>query len=265
MVKRKTITKKTRFEVFKRDSFKCQYCGATSPDVLLVVDHIKPVVEGGTNEITNLIASCEPCNQGKGARLLDDNASLEKQRKQLEELNEKREQLEMMMQWHEELISLGTTQINYIADRWRELTETYSLNDSGVKSARKLLKKYPLHEILDAMETSALQYLKKDKSGKHTQESVEKAWEYIGRIIATERRAAEKPYLKELYYMRGILRNRLNYCNDWKALQLLETAYLQKATLESLRNFCLNVKNWTNFVDGIETYLEEHGGGDDEE
>ena len=30
--KRKTISKKTRFEVFKRDSFKCQYCGASAPE-----------------------------------------------------------------------------------------------------------------------------------------------------------------------------------------------------------------------------------------
>lgn len=68
--KRKAITKKTRFEIFKRDGFKCQYCGAHPPDVVLHVDHIHPVAEGGTNEAENLVTSCEPCNLGKGARLL---------------------------------------------------------------------------------------------------------------------------------------------------------------------------------------------------
>ena len=53
--KRKSISKKNRFEVFKRDSFTCQYCGASAPDVLLEVDHIKPVASGGTNDILNLI------------------------------------------------------------------------------------------------------------------------------------------------------------------------------------------------------------------
>ena len=48
MAKRKPISKKLRFEVFKRDSFTCQYCGKSAPDVVLHIDHIKPVKEGGT-------------------------------------------------------------------------------------------------------------------------------------------------------------------------------------------------------------------------
>lgn len=58
---RTPIPKKLRFEVFKRDSFKCQYCGKSAPEVVLHVDHIKPVAEGGTNEITNLITACADC------------------------------------------------------------------------------------------------------------------------------------------------------------------------------------------------------------
>lgn len=61
------ISKRTRFEVFKRDGFCCQYCGAHPPRVLLEVDHIVPVAEGGANDMDNLVTSCEPCNRGKGA------------------------------------------------------------------------------------------------------------------------------------------------------------------------------------------------------
>ncbi|MEN6540872.1 MAG: HNH endonuclease [Mizugakiibacter sp.] len=66
-MKRKAISKRLRFEVFKRDSFVCQYCGAHPPGVMLHVDHIHPVADGGGNEIDNLITSCEACNLGKGA------------------------------------------------------------------------------------------------------------------------------------------------------------------------------------------------------
>lgn len=59
------ITKKIRFEVFKRDSFKCQYCGKTPPDVTLEVDHIKPKSKKGTDDINNLITACFDCNRGK--------------------------------------------------------------------------------------------------------------------------------------------------------------------------------------------------------
>ena len=60
--KRKNISKKIRFEIFKRDKFTCQYCGQEAPDVVLNVDHINPVKNGGDNNITNLITSCFDCN-----------------------------------------------------------------------------------------------------------------------------------------------------------------------------------------------------------
>lgn len=68
---RQSISKKTRFEIFKRDLFTCQYCGNQPPETTLVIDHIHPVKEGGGNDEMNLITSCLECNQGKGARVLE--------------------------------------------------------------------------------------------------------------------------------------------------------------------------------------------------
>lgn len=70
--KRKSTGKRLRFEIFKRDGFVCQYCGAQPPDVVLVVDHITPVAAGGTNDPMNLITACETCNQGKADKPLGD-------------------------------------------------------------------------------------------------------------------------------------------------------------------------------------------------
>lgn len=69
---RKAITKGVRFDVFKRDKFTCQYCGAHPPSVILHVDHIHPVSKGGTNAVANLITACLPCNIGKGAKSLNE-------------------------------------------------------------------------------------------------------------------------------------------------------------------------------------------------
>jgi glutaredoxin len=71
MTKRKNLGKGLRFEVFKRDTFTCQYCGQKPPDVVLQVDHIMPVAAGGDNDISNLVTACEACNQGKKAKRLD--------------------------------------------------------------------------------------------------------------------------------------------------------------------------------------------------
>jgi hypothetical protein len=64
---RQPISTRLRFDVFKRDGFACQYCGAHPPAVVLECDHIVPVAEGGKNDIYNLVTACFGCNRGKGA------------------------------------------------------------------------------------------------------------------------------------------------------------------------------------------------------
>jgi hypothetical protein len=57
-----------RFSVLKRDNFTCQYCGKAGGR--LEVDHVKPICQGGSNEMENLKTACFECNRGKtGARL----------------------------------------------------------------------------------------------------------------------------------------------------------------------------------------------------
>lgn len=67
---RKPLGKTLRFNIFKRDFFKCQYCGSTPPAVVLEIDHIIPVSKGGDNNELNLITSCFDCNRGKRDALL---------------------------------------------------------------------------------------------------------------------------------------------------------------------------------------------------
>lgn len=69
---RKPLSVRTRFEVFKRDEFTCRYCGRTTPDVVLEIDHVVPVAEGGTNDTMNLVTACWECNSGKSAIPLND-------------------------------------------------------------------------------------------------------------------------------------------------------------------------------------------------
>lgn len=59
------VSKRTRFEVLKRDNYTCRYCRST--EGTLVVDHVLPVALGGTDEPTNLVAACRDCNAGKSS------------------------------------------------------------------------------------------------------------------------------------------------------------------------------------------------------
>lgn len=254
MAKRKAISNKTRFEVFKRDSFKCQYCGASAPEVILHVDHIKPVAKGGTNEITNLITSCATCNGGKSATPLDDNSTLEKQRKQLEELNERRAQLEMMMKWRDELGNIDETKIRYVQEKFENLADC-SITESGMNKLRKVIKKYPLETVLDSIELATEQYLVPEEDGGYTSESQGKAFNYIERICANKQRVKDKPYLKDLFYIRGILKNRLSYMDQYKALRYLEEAHELGMSIDDLKDIGMNVRNWTQFKTTMEEII----------
>lgn len=65
MSERKYISKELRFKILHRDNFTCQYCGRKAPEVILHVDHIRPVSKGGDNRESNLITACYDCNMGK--------------------------------------------------------------------------------------------------------------------------------------------------------------------------------------------------------
>lgn len=127
MTERKSLTKTVRFEVFKRDSFACQYCGRKSPDIILQVDHIEPVTKGGTNDLLNLLTSCKDCNAGQSDKQPSNSTVLEKRRKLLEELQERKEQIEMMIQWQKSLLELNDPVTDQLSEYWSEVMPGFSL------------------------------------------------------------------------------------------------------------------------------------------
>ena len=56
----------TRFNVFLRDKFSCQYCGDGSD---LTFDHVVPRSKGGMTRWDNVVTACAPCNLRKGGML----------------------------------------------------------------------------------------------------------------------------------------------------------------------------------------------------
>ena len=59
--------------LFARDRYRCQYCGRPAaelkPREALTRDHVIPMSRGGTNDWTNVVTACSPCNTRKGNRL----------------------------------------------------------------------------------------------------------------------------------------------------------------------------------------------------
>ena len=57
----------TRFNLFLRDEFCCQYCGSRGD---LTFDHVVPRAAGGVTSWENVVAACSPCNLKKGSKPL---------------------------------------------------------------------------------------------------------------------------------------------------------------------------------------------------
>ena len=65
------MTKELREKVLKRDHYTCKKCGAflkKEPNLLLEVDHIKPIAKGEKTKISNLQTFCWKCNRKKSTK-----------------------------------------------------------------------------------------------------------------------------------------------------------------------------------------------------
>lgn len=149
---RKALSKSTRFEVFKRDGFVCQYCGAHPPSVVLEVDHLIAVAAGGGNDIDNLITACNPCNRGKGARAL--NVAPMKVAEKAAIMREKEDQL----LGYQALVEGRRARLE--TEAWRVLSALYGrkvekFNASRFRSILLFIDRLGLFSVLDAAETTA--------------------------------------------------------------------------------------------------------------
>ncbi len=255
---RKPLSKKIRFEVLKRDMFKCRYCGKTAEETPLHVDHVIPVAGGGTNDIMNLVTACEPCNLGKKAIPLDDRTIASKARKQAEILHEQKEIIEMMAQWRAGLVDLAGQKADLLVKYWNDKMPGRSLVDSYRATVIKYLKKFRYEEVAEAMDTAASQYLEYGDDGKCTSESVEYALSKLPGILRTKRAIEEDPGLEALYYIRGIARKRCsNYFPEHDAMSLLKEAREADVPMDALKSIAIAATNWTRFAGEVRELIND--------
>ena len=151
---RKAISKKIRFEVFKRDSFVCQYCGNHPPKVVLEVDHINPVSNGGDNSIDNLVTSCFDCNRGKSDNLLSSVP------KSLEQKSDEILEKEFQLEGYRSVIKMRQERIDddmwKVADALIPNSSSDGMRRDWLLSIKKFNEMLPLHEVIDAAEIAFL-------------------------------------------------------------------------------------------------------------
>jgi hypothetical protein len=199
--KRKSLSDKTRFEIFKRDSFTCQYCGKMAPTVVLECDHIDPVANGGSDEMMNLVTSCETCNSGKRARLLSDNAVLTKQQAELCRLAERRKQLLFLKQWRDELQKTDNEAFQFVKN---EIESEMAVNFNLVpKHIKPLLKLENIKYVLIAIPIVARRF-----NGILIEGDVRQFSQTVSRYAMYKREEEEQPEYRHIGYIIAALKKR---------------------------------------------------------
>lgn len=150
---RKPISKKTRFEIFKRDQFTCQYCGRKPPDVVLEVDHVVAVVCGGSSDEHNLMTSCFDCNRGKSGDPLDIPPPLDLTEKR-RLIEERREQVRNFEEFLSEIRREDEDRIDQVIAVYDYMFDGLEQFHFERSSIRNFLRYLPLPEVQEAMEIS---------------------------------------------------------------------------------------------------------------
>ena len=250
---RKALSKKVRFEVFKRDSFTCQYCGESAPSVVLHIDHINPIKHGGNNDILNLITSCKDCNNGKGARKLTDKQEIKKQQEQLKQLSEKKEQLELMLKWREELLSLSDSEVDAAEKLIHKHSEACELTEYGRQKIKRLIKEFTLPLVLEAIDIAFTNY-DDDKNAN----SWNAAFDKLGGICNNKQRESKDPAFSFKQRAYFTFRKKFHIRNEWQLRNEIERIVKCEKTLNEFYKLISKSRDWYQFFENSQYYGDDH-------
>jgi hypothetical protein len=83
----------------------------------------------------------------------------------------------------------------------------------------------------------------------------------LPKICSIDKACREKPYLKRLFWIRGIMRRRFYYCNEREALQEMEQAHRRGVTLEDLEDIAKSSSSWSEWRDSLWELVDTVMGG----
>lgn len=148
---RKPTGKRLRFEILKRDGFRCIYCGATPVQRVLRVDHVVPVVEGGTDAPENLATSCFDCNAGKAGVPLD-----QKKYEPMLPTKERHDHVEQIRKYlavQRGIAVARTEAVEVLAKHWEE--HIGPMSQEMYDRLGLLMQEWPHDKLIEAIEITA--------------------------------------------------------------------------------------------------------------
>lgn len=256
-----SISPSLRRLILERDEFTCTECGQQVPKVLLYIDKIlSPETEeafAGQPEEDKYTCLCESCYKQAHGHL---------QFKAATRTAERRQQLEMMVEWRRENRSLTSDTNAYLIDYINGKIEPYSLTKQGAQNVRKAVRKSNFTTALDAIDETFDHYVTYDKGENINKASVDEFLSKIGGYLYIN---SLPPVEKEMYHILNSCKSRFRWWDQQTAKGLVlnyidalrEQGWSEDRILEDLKTELLRAsneqRNWSQWTDLLEKWTSD--------
>jgi len=245
------VYKRIKFEVFEKDGYKCQTCGAVAPNVTLQLHRLQEVQQNENwLDPAFLSTACFDCEQ----KQTEQKSTAKKNGfMTLDDLEERLEQLKMLISWRKGLRKIKKGQLNSLIDYWQELVPGIYLNDDHKRTILSCMNKFTREEIKSAMEYAVKEFLILRQDGSIAQDSFQLAFEKIPEICLRTKKASENQEIENLYHIHDILKGKLEgFFDSERVIQWLNYARSWEVKLDELTHMAFKVTNWTQFSCNID-------------
>ncbi len=158
-------------------------------------------------------------------------------------------ELEASMDVAQSLRNIALETVGRLCAYWQAYTPGWSVNENGRRRLLDWLRTYSLEELIHGMDVAAAQYLRRDSDGRIIPESWEVAFWKIRGVCRTERALKDEPDLRDLYYIRGIVKNKcVHYFDKVQTLRVLRAARSCGISVDELLDIALQTRNWNHFM-----------------
>lgn len=150
---RKSTGKRLRFEIMKRDGFRCYYCGASPAASPLHVDHVVPIADGGLSVAENLVTACAACNGGKSSVPID-RSQLSPSKKPAA-MREHAQQIRDYLAAVKELEQAQEELVDHVVGAWCDRLDPAGCPGDVASSLPRYIRELGLEGVLEAIEATA--------------------------------------------------------------------------------------------------------------
>ena len=247
--------KRVKYEVFEKDSFKCQSCGMGTPNVTLQLIRIQDTQHNDEwLDIAFLSTSCKICEKKKsGVDEKNPNNFMS-----VDELEERLQQLKMLINWRKGMLNIRKQQLNNLIAYWENKITDFQTNNDQKKYLAAYISKYSSDEIRSAMDMAVDKFIQFCDDGTLDKNSILIAFSKIPEICQTKTEIVNAHESDGLQRIHNQLEHSINgFFDSNRATQWLNYARSWEVQIDDLFKMASSVKSWTEFSLHIDKMVEK--------